>query len=78
MNYNNASATFSTISTQQQQQSLFQALKEVLAQQQALYVEKLVPGKINRTAFLEVDGPLVKKKSDIREKISVVVKSLQH
>lgn len=59
-------------------QKLDKALKEVLAQQQALYVEKLVPGKINRTGFLEVDGPLVKKKSDIREKISVVVKSLQH
>ncbi|KAK3923287.1 Dolichyl-diphosphooligosaccharide--protein glycosyltransferase subunit 1 [Frankliniella fusca] len=59
-------------------QKLDKALKELLNQQQTLYVEKLIPAKINRTAFVEADGPLSKKKADIREKITALVKSLQN
>ncbi|KAJ1519740.1 hypothetical protein ONE63_004996 [Megalurothrips usitatus] len=59
-------------------QKLDKSLKDVFTQQQTLYVEKLIPGKINRTAFVEVDGPLAKKKADIREKITAIVKNLQH
>lgn len=59
-------------------QKLDKALREVLTQQQTLYVEKVVPGKILRPAFMELDTPLAKKKLDIREKINAVVKSLHH
>ncbi|XP_058803946.1 dolichyl-diphosphooligosaccharide--protein glycosyltransferase subunit 1 [Phymastichus coffea] len=52
-------------------------LKELYNQQQSLYVDKLVPGKINRQAFVEAESAIAKKKEDCVEKINNIVKSLQ-
>uniref|UniRef100_A0A6V7M9I9 Dolichyl-diphosphooligosaccharide--protein glycosyltransferase subunit 1 n=1 Tax=Bracon brevicornis TaxID=1563983 RepID=A0A6V7M9I9_9HYME len=51
-------------------------LKELYNQQQALYVDKLVPGKISRQQFVDADAALTKKKEECVEKINNIVKSL--
>ncbi|XP_066584348.1 dolichyl-diphosphooligosaccharide--protein glycosyltransferase subunit 1 [Prorops nasuta] len=53
------------------------ALKELYNQQQSLYVDKLVPGKIGRQAFVEAETAIAKKKEEYVEKINAIVKSLQ-
>lgn len=40
-------------------------LKELYNQQQALYVDKLVPGKIGRQQFVEAEAAITKKKKKI-------------
>ncbi|XP_031839429.1 dolichyl-diphosphooligosaccharide--protein glycosyltransferase subunit 1 [Nomia melanderi] len=52
-------------------------LKELYNQQQALYVDKLVPGKIGRQQFVEAEAAIAKKKEECIEKINSIVKSLQ-
>lgn len=51
-------------------------LKEVYGQQQTLYTEKLIPGKIGRAAFIEAENTLNKKKEEFVEKINNIIKSL--
>nr|CAD7459342.1 unnamed protein product [Timema tahoe] len=57
-------------------QKLDTHLKELYVQVQSLYVDKLVPGKINRQQFLDLEGQLNKKKEDCVDKINALVKSL--
>ncbi|XP_078036604.1 dolichyl-diphosphooligosaccharide--protein glycosyltransferase subunit 1 [Augochlora pura] len=52
-------------------------LKELYNQQQALYVDKLVPGKIGRQQFVEAEAVIARKKEECIEKINTIVKSLQ-
>ncbi|XP_076656577.1 dolichyl-diphosphooligosaccharide--protein glycosyltransferase subunit 1 [Halictus rubicundus] len=52
-------------------------LKELYNQQQALYVDKLVPGKIGRQQFVEAEAVISRKKEECIEKINSIVKSLQ-
>nr|XP_033332810.1 dolichyl-diphosphooligosaccharide--protein glycosyltransferase subunit 1 [Megalopta genalis] len=52
-------------------------LKELYNQQQALYVDKLVPGKIGRQQFVEAEAVIARKKEECIEKINSIVKSLQ-
>ncbi|XP_044008598.1 dolichyl-diphosphooligosaccharide--protein glycosyltransferase subunit 1-like [Aphidius gifuensis] len=52
-------------------------LKEYYNQQQVLYIDKLVPGKINRTQFVDAENSITKKKEECVEKINSIVKSLQ-
>ncbi|XP_069693452.1 dolichyl-diphosphooligosaccharide--protein glycosyltransferase subunit 1 [Periplaneta americana] len=52
-------------------------LKELYTQHQSLYVDKLVPGKIARQAFVDTENQLNKKKEECVEKINSLVKSLQ-
>ncbi|KAL1124131.1 hypothetical protein AAG570_001901 [Ranatra chinensis] len=57
-------------------QKLDKYLKDVYGQKQSLYVEKLVPGKIGRTSFVEAENALNKKKEDTIEKINIIMKTL--
>ncbi|KAJ8688620.1 hypothetical protein QAD02_024415 [Eretmocerus hayati] len=52
-------------------------LKELYNQQQSLYVDKLVPGKIGRQQFVEAESIITKKKEECVEKINHIVRSLQ-
>lgn len=61
----------------QELQKLDKALKELYNQQQTLYFEKLIPGKIGRQPFVEAESVIVKKKEETVEKINAIVKSLQ-
>ncbi|XP_011495905.1 PREDICTED: dolichyl-diphosphooligosaccharide--protein glycosyltransferase subunit 1 [Ceratosolen solmsi marchali] len=53
------------------------ALKELYNQQQSMYIDKLVPGKIGRQQFVDAEAAIAKKKEEYVEKINNVVKSLQ-
>ncbi|XP_075218764.1 dolichyl-diphosphooligosaccharide--protein glycosyltransferase subunit 1 [Lycorma delicatula] len=57
-------------------QKLDKHLKDLYVQQQSLYVDKLVPGKISRGPFVDAENNLNKKKEDYEEKINNIVKSL--
>lgn len=61
----------------QELQKCDRSLKELYNQQQALYVDKLVPGKIGRQQFVEAEAAIAKKKEECIEKINAIVKSLQ-
>ncbi|XP_020289035.1 dolichyl-diphosphooligosaccharide--protein glycosyltransferase subunit 1 [Pseudomyrmex gracilis] len=61
----------------QELQKYDRSLKELYNQQQALYVDKLVPGKIGRQQFVEAESAIAKKKEECIEKINTIVKSLQ-
>lgn len=61
----------------QELQKCDRSLKELYNQQQALYVDKLVPGKIGRQQFVEAESAIAKKKEECAEKINTIVKSLQ-
>lgn len=61
----------------QELQKCDRSLKELYNQQQALYVDKLVPGKIGRQQFVEAEAVIAKKKEECVEKINAIVKSLQ-
>lgn len=61
----------------QELQKYDRALKELYVQQQSMYVDKLVPGKIGRQQFVEVESAVAKKKEECVDKINNVVKSLQ-
>ncbi|XP_034950186.1 dolichyl-diphosphooligosaccharide--protein glycosyltransferase subunit 1 [Chelonus insularis] len=61
----------------QELQKYDKQLKELYNQQQALYVDKLVPGKISRTQFVETESVITKKKEECVEKINSIIKSLQ-
>lgn len=61
----------------QELQKCDRSLKELYNQQQALYVDKLVPGKIGRQQFVEAEAAIAKKKEDCVEKINAIIKSLQ-
>lgn len=61
----------------QELQKCDRLLKELYNQQQALYVDKLAPGKIGRQQFVEAESAIAKKKEECVEKINAIVKSLQ-
>ncbi|XP_046822670.1 dolichyl-diphosphooligosaccharide--protein glycosyltransferase subunit 1 [Vespa crabro] len=61
----------------QELQKYDKILKELYNQQQSLYVDKLVPGKIGRQQFVEAETAITKKKEECVEKINSIVKSLQ-
>ena len=61
----------------QELQKCDRSLKELYNQQQTLYVDKLVPGKIGRQQFVEAEAVIAKKKEEYVEKINIIVKSLQ-
>ncbi|XP_070152269.1 dolichyl-diphosphooligosaccharide--protein glycosyltransferase subunit 1 [Polyergus mexicanus] len=61
----------------QELQKCDRSLKELYNQQQTLYVDKLVPGKIGRQQFVEAEAAIAKKKEECVEKINAIVKSLQ-
>ncbi|XP_026671948.1 dolichyl-diphosphooligosaccharide--protein glycosyltransferase subunit 1 [Ceratina calcarata] len=61
----------------QELQKYDRTLKELYNQQQALYVDKLVPGKIGRQQFVEAEAAITKKKEECVEKINSIIKSLQ-
>ncbi|KAF7401307.1 hypothetical protein HZH68_007127 [Vespula germanica] len=61
----------------QELQKYDKTLKELYNQQQSLYVDKLVPGKIGRQQFVEAETAITKKKEECVEKINSIVKSLQ-
>lgn len=52
-------------------------LKELYNQQQSLYVDKLVTGKIGRQQFIDAEAVLTKKKEECVEKINAIIKSMQ-
>ncbi|XP_015606406.1 dolichyl-diphosphooligosaccharide--protein glycosyltransferase subunit 1 [Cephus cinctus] len=52
-------------------------LKDLYNQQQTLYVDKLIPGKVGRQPFIEAEAAISKKKEECVEKINGIVKSLQ-
>ncbi|TGZ54193.1 Dolichyl-diphosphooligosaccharide--protein glycosyltransferase subunit 1 [Temnothorax longispinosus] len=52
-------------------------LKEIYGQLQGLYLEKLIPGKINRQQFIDMEMAISRKKEDCIEKINTIVKSLR-
>ncbi|XP_016845577.1 dolichyl-diphosphooligosaccharide--protein glycosyltransferase subunit 1 [Nasonia vitripennis] len=52
-------------------------LKDLYNQQQSMYVDKLVPGKIGRQQFVEAESAIAKKKEECVERINNIVKSLQ-
>ncbi|XP_015514091.1 dolichyl-diphosphooligosaccharide--protein glycosyltransferase subunit 1 [Neodiprion pinetum] len=61
----------------QELQKLDKALKELYNQQQALYFDKLIPGRIGRQPFVDAESVIIKKKEETVEKINSIVKSLQ-
>lgn len=61
----------------QELQKLDKTLKEFYNQQQSLYVDKLVTGKIGRQQFVDAEAVITKKKEECVDKINVIVKSLQ-
>ncbi|KAL2712422.1 hypothetical protein V1478_017945 [Vespula squamosa] len=61
----------------QELQKYDKILKELYNQQQSLYIDKLVPGKIGRQPFVEAEAAITKKKEEYVEKINSIVKSLQ-
>ncbi|KAL6429445.1 hypothetical protein ACFW04_008245 [Cataglyphis niger] len=61
----------------QELQKCDRSLKELYNQQQTLYVDKLVPGKIGRQQFVEAEAAIAKKKEECVEKINAIIKSLQ-
>ncbi|XP_033209967.1 dolichyl-diphosphooligosaccharide--protein glycosyltransferase subunit 1 [Belonocnema kinseyi] len=61
----------------QELQKLDRTLKELYNQQQSLYIDKLVPGKIGRQQFVDAESVITKKKEECVEKINAIVKSLQ-
>jgi hypothetical protein len=52
-------------------------LKDLYTHHQSLYVDKLIPGKIARQAFVDAENQFNKKKEEFVEKINTLVKSLQ-
>ncbi|XP_014213080.1 dolichyl-diphosphooligosaccharide--protein glycosyltransferase subunit 1 isoform X2 [Copidosoma floridanum] len=52
-------------------------LKELYNQQQSMYIDKLVPGKIGRQQFVDAESSITKKKEECVEKINNVIRSLQ-
>lgn len=61
----------------QELQKYDKLLRELYNQQQSLYVDKLVPGKIGRQQFVEAESIINRKKEECVEKINAIVKSLQ-
>ncbi|CAB0009570.1 unnamed protein product [Nesidiocoris tenuis] len=57
-------------------QKLDKVLKEIYNHKQALYVDKLLPGKISRSAFVDAETGLNKKKQDAVEKINAITRAL--
>jgi len=57
-------------------QKLDKQLKEYYNQQQMFYLEKVVPGKVNRNQFAEAESALNKKKEECFDKICQILKSL--
>ncbi|KYM97708.1 PREDICTED: dolichyl-diphosphooligosaccharide--protein glycosyltransferase subunit 1 [Cyphomyrmex costatus] len=52
-------------------------LKEIYGQLQALYLEKLIPGKISRQQFIDMETTISRKKEDCIEKINTIIKLLR-
>lgn len=52
-------------------------VKEVYSQQQTVYVEKLIPAKITKQSFLELENGFSKKKEDCFAKINKLLKSVE-
>lgn len=61
----------------QELQKVDRSLKEIYNQQQALYVDKLVPGKIGRQQFVEAESAIMKKKDEYAEKTNAIIRSLR-
>ncbi|KAK9510254.1 hypothetical protein O3M35_005077 [Rhynocoris fuscipes] len=57
-------------------QKLDKSLKDIYNQKQSLYIDKLIPGKIGRGAFLDSETTLNKKKEETIEKINSIIKNL--
>ncbi|KAK0095636.1 hypothetical protein PV326_007784 [Microctonus aethiopoides] len=89
LEYKNASNTISELAQKlkgessdvydrvQDLQKYDKILKEYYNQQQTLYVDKLVTGKIGRQQFVEAEAAITKKKEECVEKINAILKSLQ-
>lgn len=58
-------------------QKLDKNLKELYAHHQSLYVDKLIPGKIGRSAFVDAENNFYKKKNDLVDNINNLYKSLE-
>ncbi|XP_065222156.1 dolichyl-diphosphooligosaccharide--protein glycosyltransferase subunit 1 [Planococcus citri] len=58
-------------------QKLDKQLKELYHQQQTLYIEKLIPRKINKSGFLDAENNFIKKKDELVGKINKLIKSLE-
>ncbi len=52
-------------------------LKEVYGQQQAVYGEKLIPGKISKQSFVEQESAFGKKKEEFVGRINKLIKSIE-
>lgn len=61
----------------QELQKLDKSLKELYGHHQSLYVDKLIPGKIGRSAFVDAENNFYKKRNDLLDNISNLYKSLQ-
>uniref|UniRef100_A0A224X9L2 Dolichyl-diphosphooligosaccharide--protein glycosyltransferase subunit 1 n=1 Tax=Panstrongylus lignarius TaxID=156445 RepID=A0A224X9L2_9HEMI len=57
-------------------QRLDKTLKDIYTQKQSLYIDKLIPGKIGRGAFLDSEAVLNKKKEETIDKINAIIKNL--
>ncbi|XP_073987728.1 dolichyl-diphosphooligosaccharide--protein glycosyltransferase subunit 1 [Rhodnius prolixus] len=57
-------------------QRLDKTLKDIYLQKQSLYIDKLIPGKIGRGAFLDSEAALNKKKEETIDKINIIIKNL--
>lgn len=53
------------------------SLKDLYAQQQTVYVEKLIPGKISKPAFMDAEINFNKKKEELVTKINKLIKSIE-
>ncbi|KAK7603939.1 hypothetical protein V9T40_004212 [Parthenolecanium corni] len=53
------------------------SLKDLYAQHQTVYAEKLIPGKISKQAFVETENNFNKKKEELVSKINKLIKTLE-
>ncbi|GLV43157.1 uncharacterized protein CBL_14164 [Carabus blaptoides fortunei] len=61
----------------QEIQKLDKNLKDLYSHHQSLYVDKLIPGKIGRSAFVDAENNFYKKRNDILDSINTIYKSLE-
>ncbi|KAK7604615.1 hypothetical protein V9T40_005801 [Parthenolecanium corni] len=53
------------------------SLKDLYAQHQMVYAEKLIPGKISKQAFVETESNFNKKKEELVSKINKLIKNIE-
>lgn len=61
----------------QEIQKLDKNLKDLYTHHQSLYVDKLITGKIGRSAFVDAENNFYKKRNDILDSINNIYKSLE-